>query len=119
MLDSDYLNSGNGCSLDRHVTVALRCDLKFKELGQHCADDDDICKNMMQTTCGRLMHLRTPTVAYKTMGIYARQQIYWSTKCDEFKNDIKDNMNPLSATRDSQMANFIINLVCNSMLLLQ
>ena len=117
-LDSDYLNSGNGCSLDRHVTAALRCDLKFKELGQHCADDDDICKNiMMQTTCGRLMHLSTPTVAYKTMGIYARQQIYWSTKCDEFKNDIKDNMNPLSATRDSQMANFIINLVCNSILI--
>ena len=117
-LDSDYLNSGNGCSLDGHVTAALRCDLRFEELGQHCADDDDICKNiMMQTTCGRLMHLSTPTVAYKTMGIYARQQIYWSTKCDEFKNDIKDNMNPLSATRDSQMANFIINLVCNSILI--
>ena len=33
------------------------------------------------------------------------------------KEDIKDRMNPLQATNDSEMANFIINIVCNSILI--
>lgn len=117
-LDSDFLQTGNGCSLDYHVAEPLRCEYQFSELYHQCAVGDNICRDIMkQTKCGKLMHMGTPKVGYKTMGIYARQQIYWSTHCDKMKNDIKDNLNPLQATKDSQMANLIINCICNAVLI--
>ena len=89
------------------------CILLINELFQ-----DTICRHIMgQSKCGKLMHFGTPTIAYKRMGIYARQQIYWSTKCDKMANDIKRGSDPLKATSDVEYSQLWIGGICNTLLI--
>jgi len=108
---SDYFTSGLKCNTSARASWDWGCETGVSSTAS-CASSDTTCQSTFyQSRCGHLA--RAALGAQKKIGLYMRQQTYWSDACPFSPSQVRATTNPFSQAIMAQYALLVVNCFMN------